>query len=104
MRSALRDNPGNASLVTNAIAASAAWFAEHPDQACDLAGQAFGMPSERFRKALPRIHISFDSVEACSSDVMSLLTRLYDTLSPDMAPPPAASFYMPGSGGAPAKP
>ena len=102
MRSALRGNPGNASLVTNAIAASTAWFAEHPEQACDLAGHAFGMPSERFRKALPRIHISFDSVEACSSDVMSLLARLYDTLSPDMAPPPAAPFYI--SGGDPAKP
>ena len=104
MRSALRDNPGHASLLTSAIAASTAWFAEHPEQSCDLAGQAFGMPSERFRKALPRIHISFDSSEACSSDVMSLLSRLYETLSPDMAPPPAASFYLSGSGGTSANP
>ena len=104
MRSVLRDNPGHASLVTSAIAASTAWFTEHPEQACDLAGEAFGMPSERFRKALPRIHISFDSSEACSSDVMSLLSRLYETLSPDMAPPPAASFYPSGSGGTSANP
>jgi ABC-type nitrate/sulfonate/bicarbonate transport system substrate-binding protein len=102
LRSRIAADRQELSLVVSAFAESTAWFAKHPEEACDLAGKTFGIPAERFAKALPQIHIAFDPADACSADVAALLARLHDALSPDMPPPPDLSLYRPDSAANPA--
>ncbi len=84
----VRENPGAFKELTEKFSDAAAWFEENPEEACILAGRLFGMPPERFIRALPQIGVSFETAEGCASDVSDFLSALHEALGSDAVPPP----------------
>lgn len=90
LTSRTRERPEEALLVRSRVEESALLYERNPSDSFSTVRERFGL-SDHFRKALPRIRISFDRSKEALPDVEAFLRELYDTL-PAGTEPPSFSF------------